>query len=114
MNSRVSAIMPFQANDATVLASLAPGCIPCDLHRRPHAGRLPRRRCLVLRHRLPPSEAVSLRLADYGTAAIIVLGKGSRERTVFTAGARRAVAAGVRGPAPGPVLRPVGKAGRAP
>ena len=59
------------------------------------------------------TKAVSLRLADYGAGAIIVLGKGSRERTAFTAGARRAVDAwiAVRGPTPEPLLCPVDKAG---
>ena len=60
------------------------------------------------------TEAVSLRLADddRNTGAIIVVGKGNRERTVFAcAGARRAVDAwtAVRGPAPGPLLCPVDK-----
>ena len=63
------------------------------------------------------TEAVSLRLADYdrSAGAIVVLGKGNRERTVFAcAGARRAVAAwiAVRGSAPGPLLCPVDKVGR--
>ena len=49
------------------------------------------------------TEAVSLRLADYSTGAIAVLGKGNRERTVFAcAGARRTVDAwtAVRRPTP--------------
>ena len=57
--SEDSPVMPFQANDATMLADLAPGGIPCDLRRRPYAGQLPRWRCpcIALRRRLAPDES---------------------------------------------------------
>ena len=63
------------------------------------------------------AEAAALDLADYdpGAGVVRVRGKGNKERRVYLTGGGTAALAdwlAVRGPAPGPLFRPVNKGGR--